>query len=137
MILSNVLYNDSVKKNRFMLILKQKTHWTNIDKNQFTNTFVIVSPNATVNRNPLTNFGDYIYRENEGYRDTNHHYSLILLTFFFLAFLFSSIHCVRYGAYIHDVHCACLSDFSVRDDARRHFSRQVAQYLSQEVPTVK
>jgi hypothetical protein len=30
-----------------------------------------------------------------------------------------------------------LSDFTVRGAARRHFSRQVAQHFSQEVPTVK
>jgi hypothetical protein len=44
MILSHVLYNDSVKNNRFMLNLKQNIYWTNTDKNQFANIFLIVKP---------------------------------------------------------------------------------------------
>jgi hypothetical protein len=38
---------------------------------------------------------------------------------------------------IHGVHSAGLSDFSVRDAARRHFFSASGAALSQEVPTVK
>jgi hypothetical protein len=38
---------------------------------------------------------------------------------------------------IHGVHCAGLSDFSARGDARRHFLLASGAALLQEVPTVK
>jgi hypothetical protein len=82
MILSNVLYNDSVKKNRVMLNLKHNIYWTNIDKITWQTYLYLLSPNATVNSNPLS----ISCRVNEGQRDMTYHYSFILLSFFFLYF---------------------------------------------------